>query len=762
MATEIGGWYRKEYVAAVDLDAAESGPAFKKLVSRFPAPSITAPNITTSGLRHMMNFMRLKLRYPLGAAGYRCFAMTARSVHLTVVYAYAYWRLGAELPTDTNPEYIDLGPTYASKDGEYRARFMSYSNFERIYEGYAQLLSTCEEQILQMIRSDKIRIDGRTHPAADADELSNVALSSRIMIRALAVAVMADASAYKAGFLAPHCSESYQRLLKTIFEYAPSVLSAGTNPDEIGKFRLMVNRDVKDVEKSSIFDIAAGQKLVPMFVREVMQPGDLNLGAWREVAVSQAASDLVINYVCSGFALYGNWTTIVGADETLFENPAMHTRFDRSDAVEASLASVREARRRLTELKTEDSYRVQELNAQLYESIEYAQSFAVMSSTTMLHVMQHVGHTLESLPVILRNAPNVMPVMLDTFADSDLIARLVFDLCYAAHCLHSKLGVVHSDLHTNNMTLHHWGPVDKADSKLVFTPLHENPVVAFVAGPRGEADTYMMPATGTSGTIIDFSRAILGPAFQSRLVESRGEQYARNIYRDQTNRVMRALHRRAGMFVEKHQEAIKGMVIANFDAVFPVLCLIDFIAIGDNLAELFRMIPMTNNPEKDRRPILVADNAVALARRLSQVAQEMLVGGLHGLVAADLRSSPQPAKYPGDAILGKLFGERRYPRWSANAALSDGAEIVDAYNYNLPLRYSGSEYAKFPPWAQLSEIEKHLGPLKLEDVFSRGAEPFLESLQPDAHMDILAERLRAEQERLDGPPMATASSWIGE
>ena len=39
---------------------------------------------------------------------------------------------------------------------------------------------------------------------------------------------------------------------------------------------------------------------------------------------------------------------------------------------------------------------------------------------------------------------------------------------------------------------------------------------------------------------------------------------------------------------------------------------------------------------------------------------------------------------------------------------------------------------------------------------------FLEALQPGARVEVIAEQLRAEQERLDGPPVAAASSWLGE
>jgi hypothetical protein len=311
------------------------------------------------------------------------------------------------------------------------------------------------------------------------------------------------------------------------------------------------------------------------------------------------------------------------------------------------------------------------------------------------------------------------------------------------------------------MTFYRWGSDRKLGAPTA--PYYDDPVVAYVAGPRGEADTYVFPAAGSSACIIDYSRCILGPAFRGRLEEGRSPQYATNFYRDQVNRVMRALHRYAPEYVAAHQNAIKSAVLANLEAVFPALCAVDFIAIGANLGALLEAEARAVDPG-EARPFRVHPRAIALARQLEEAGRELLITGLHGLVNAAGARAPPPA-FPGAAALERVFGEWLFPRWAAREpGRVRTAQLVDAYNYGNAMRWRGDDYAAYPPWARLDEIERHLGTYRLTDLFGPDfdVERFLAALRPGARIEVLAAQARAAQERLDGKPISTASSWLDE
>lgn len=763
--SDITEWYASQYSAAVGLSDLEGGTRYKKFLAAHPARSDTrsAP-FPCTGKQRMSNFLGLKLRYPLGAAGYNCLAMSATVGSDSVHYAYAYWRRS---DAGGDPEYICISPTFESRDGEYRRRFIRYPVFADAYGKAVAELAAFEGAIIAMLGNGRLELKTTAYPEAAAEQVVGHAMKTRLPILAFAAAIAMDMRATEGGWIMTHTNAAYIAIMAAIAAAHPSLAAASTEasawterPTALSYALAVFHRGTKDA-----LAVQCGQKLVPMHVREVSQFSDYNLAAWRELAVTRLAGDLVLNYLSPSFPLYNQWTYVEDADAALFENEAMEEKYTRGRAVAEATRSLREARQRLGDVPSQNYY-TEELNARLYESLEYAQSFLLMSPIALVHTMEDVGVALRSLPSYVRRAPTQWPAAEDAFADADMGARHLFEFAFGAHCLHTKLGVAHTDLHGNNLTFYMWGLADRvkgSNGVAELEPYYQNPVVAFVAGPRGEADTYVFPAAGDSGCIIDYSRCILGPAFRPHLEEGRSPLYATNFYRDQVNRVMRTLHRYAPTYVGKHQEAIKAAVLANFDAVFPILCAVDYIAIGRNVAAALQEAATTTS-DSDVRPFEVSRAAIDLALRLEREAQEIFIAGLHDLAeSAGARRQMKTPAFPGPALFESVFDRWRFPRWAAgDASRLASAELVDAYNYNNPVRYSGSDYAKYPPWAQFSEIEKHLGEYKLTDLFERGVEPFLESLRSGARVEVIAERMRESQEKLDGKPMATASSWLDE
>ncbi len=758
--SDLPQWMMEQYTGAVGLADTKGGPRFKNFIGRFPERSPKTKMAMLSGRDRMGDFLRLKLVYPLATQGYTCLAMTALAAGTSTHYAYAYWRRGTE--ANPEPEYVCVSPTFDSRDGEYRRRFITWRAFTAAYAKCAKLIANFEEAALQLAMAGQLELRVTVYPEEEAPRLSQTANDLRLMITTFAVALTLDMWDADKGALEAHTNAAYRDLLAYV---------AGARP-ELAKYNDQVRADpylIMFVHGTQVLiEVQCGQKLVPMFVREAMQPGDLNLATWRELTIARLAADLVLNYLTPAFPLYNQWAYIEGADEALFENRAMEDRYRRGRTVEEATESLRAARRVADRDEHSDpNYHLAELSAQIYESLEYAQTYLLMSGAALLHTMEHVGWPLRSAAIAIRRTPNLTPALADVFATRDGVAHFVFDLAYAAHCLHAKLGVVHGDLHGNNMTLYMWAMAGywrtAGAAPAVYDAWYDDPVATYVAGPRGEADTYVFPAAGVSGCIIDFSRALLGPGFRPRLEEGRGPQYATHFYRDQVNRVMRTLHRYAPSFVAKNEAPLKAAVLANFEAAFPVLCAVDFIAIGRSVAGALLEGKQAVDTQ-EVRPFTVADAGIALAKQLESAAEEIFMAGLRDLAeSAGSRKHMPAAVFPGGPLLARVFADWAFPAWAAREPQRlKTAQLVDAYNFNNGLRASEIDYARYPPWARLDEIERHLGSYKLTDLFSRGPEPFLEALRPSARPDLIAERLRAEQEKLNGRPAATASSWIDE
>lgn len=755
---DLSRWLAAQYVAGVGLADLEGGATFKRFTAAFPVPSEVAGPYHITGRARLANFLQLRLGYPLGTDGYTCLtAAAAVGEAAPAHYAYLYWRRGAEAGP---PEYVCVAPTLDSRDGEYRPRFTRAAVFLAEYARAAELLAPYEEQVLAMLADGRLHISTTVYP----DESSAAArrVAERLPVTTLAAALLLDLWETGQKLIAVHTSRRYVELMDAFAAAAPKLAAraAAQDPAALRVARWFTRGS------SDRMRVQCGQKLVPMFEREAAQPYDYSLGAWRELLVTRAVGDLVVNWVAPGFALYNEWTYVEDADAGLFENPAMAERYERGRRAAATVDALRAARRGL-HAGADPNYHTEMLSARVYDCLEYAQSFLAVSPVAMLHTMEHVGVALRSFGMQVRRQLTQWPEFAGLFAERAGAARVLFEWAYGAHCLHTKLGVAHADLHGNNLTVYRWGHAEAAatadgEPPEGAAPFYGDPVAAYVAGPRGEADTYVFPAAGIAGCIIDYSRAIVGPGFRPRLEAAgagRGHPHAAaNFYRDQVGRVLRTLHRYAPEYTRANQDALRAAALADFGRLFPALCAIDFLAIGESAA-VYLLEETVAVDEHGLRPFRVAQEAVALARQLEEAGRAALVEGLHRA----LRGRDGPSiEFPGAAILARVFGEWRFPEWAAREPKRVRAmQLVDAYNYTNELRYSGADYERFPPWARLDELERHLGEHKFADLFGRGPEPFLESLQPSARVDVVAERARAAAERLDNPP-DVGSSWIAD
>jgi hypothetical protein len=851
----VSEWFREQLREQLRLEAIEGGEPFRRALASFPVLTgvKAAPTPLTGGLRYMSRFLKTRMRFPIGHEGYSCVVLGLKTRRARSIYGLALWRSGAEAG---DPEYICASPTFESRDGEYRYRLVGFAAFAAAFAELAGPLAPFEDAILAEVGRGRLELTATAYPDRAAPDLVEACERLRLPVIALAALLAIEAAPYADQIIVEHTNVAFVKCFQDIIEAAPKLEEASRVIwDTEALVAVLLGFITGTPANTNRYEPEQGVKVVPMILREVMQPFDLNLAAWREASITQVASDLSLNLITPSFGVFGGWTYVEGTDAGLFENRAMAEKFARGAAAAGAAEGLREARRRLE--AAPPGFRARDLGARLYETIEYAQSHLVLSEVAMLFAQEHVGITLGSAPLFARRDPFARPALRDFAATRDGAARLLFEWAYAAHCLHAKAGVAHCDLHENNLTLHIWG----SSSAAVPASLRESgkggrareappiygaatPVTFFVTGERGELDTFVFPTSGLGGYIIDYSRAVLGPAYRPRLEAGHDPLYASNFYRDQVNRAMRVLHRYSKDFVQRNQEALKAVAIADFGALFPVLCAVDFIAVGAAFASALEKAAARDQAERDParpglgtegrhlRPLAVDPAAVDLARLLEKAGREALVAGLLDLVGGGRAAAPPP--WPGESVLPKVFGRWRYPRWvertqaerlaarpgraggaagagagagaggsaggsappaetdadavaappaegaGATAAgptavgptrpppayvissLPPGPVLVDVYNFNNPVEYSGADYARFPPWARLDRIEPHLGDLKMTDLFERGPEPFFAALKPGVRPEVLAAQLRAEEERLDGRAVSTASSWLEE
>jgi hypothetical protein len=692
-------WFYNQYIEAVGFNNDNFSEKFRLFTedNNFPKRIEIGNILPLSGIKRIESFLYLKYKYPFNSDGYVCGVLWAEinggKKNIESHYAYAYWRANHDdVLVSDDPEYISISPTYDSRDGEYRKRFIKYDTFLLAYSTYSKELSEFENIIYKLISNKELALNLNFYPYDES--LAKKYKHSRLLLKVFAYSLALDLWEYYTGLILEHTNSKYRKLLFLIGEDYPELIN-------LSKKLLNKNINIKiDFEYSNFStEIKCGQKIVPLYYTELMKVGDYNLPAWKETNVSKLISDLVINYITPSFPLYNDWAYIHESDLNLYENDAMHDRYALSDVISHTVHDVRSAREKIQNMNTkisdqiigtelfdsktlggngvvsmssfiqdnkyagggpgvvslsafadggaigidgadnadansetlnendiigyldeglndynittpkeqklqrdefmasivengiEPNYRTNEFNAHLYEDIEYAHTHLILSNVSLLHTMEDVGWTLYSVNNYITKTLVHPPVIRELMTNKKVAYHYIFNYLYGAHCMHTKMHIVHSDIHSNNLTINLWGDI-LHDEKLFnykdsFDKFYKNATTVYATGFEDD-DIYLFPATGINATIIDFSRVIIGPDFRKELEsDGRGQQYATNFYHDQVNKILNAFNRYAPAFVEKNQEPIKAAILANFEVVFPVLCCIDFMAIGGCLINFF-------------------------------------------------------------------------------------------------------------------------------------------------------------------------------
>lgn len=750
-------WLAEEYLGSLELEALEGGDEYQRRLRAFTQGRGDRALAPYTYIDRIQAFYILKFGYPLHRYGYvlgvytaaLVLAGTEKTEGAVAGYAHAYWRPGgaaAESLRDAialrpgggtpaeAPEYVSVSSTFDSKDGEYRYRYTWYPAFAQIYEALATDLEPIERALSELVAEGGLVLRCAVFPA---DAAPSGDADARLPFQLFVALVAVEWHNRAAGMRDAHAPAGYQGIMEAVF----ARLEALRTPIDAALFgSFAYGALLRHGAPGTVVgpQTVCGEKLFPLTEREAADVGNLNYAPWREAWIAARASDCVIGGVAPGLPLFGNWTYLRGAGREAFESAAVRRRYDTSAATGRAIAHLRAARKGLRF----ETYRETQFDAHVFEALAYGQTYLALTDLAVSMTSEYLGPTLDSHFRARARAP--------PYDAEAPLRRLVFDLCYAAHALHARQHVIHADIHLNNMTLYEKEGPPRG-------PGVAEAYVVYVAGPRGEADTYVFPHLGKTGALIDFSRSLVGPGARARLADEFGAPFAASFYREQVGRALRALHHHVPKFVEENQELVKAQLLGDPGRMFAAMTAIDFVAISRSLRYLLTAGPapapmVSLNLLEAAPPAYVAPpGALALLEKVEDAA----LGHLLGYLAA-VRNGEDPGGLPtaGAAVFPAAFAADRF----AARPLPAGALLADVYNINAPMRASSSDYARFPAWACLDAIQRQLGGIGIEAVIigDRGARPFLDTLRLDAGFARLQERLRT---RLEDRPAAT-SSWI--
>jgi hypothetical protein len=652
-------------------------------------------------------------------------------------------------------EYVCTGHTYKSADGEYRHGFIPALQFTKLYDEYYDIIEPYEKHILACAKRGDFSLRSTSHfpdgKSGSARKLQAELDAHRLVIKLFTVTFIIEAFNVYVHYASLHTSAGFKEAMFGVDDIK-TFASMYEKQDKDCMRRMMTQfLNVRTSEKSGNMVTMCGQKIIPLRAKELEELENIRYDTWREIYVGQRMGDLVINCISPSFPIFKDYT-LLRADpqeaKDFYDNPVNHIKMDHSEVAATVVRELEDVRRKtfvIDPFKKKElyvSYKFEGLSHTIEIPMDYAEKNLIMSNYSVCMLNENVGRTFGDLPNIMQN--RVMQIRIGPiFASRLMFSKYVFEYVYGLYCMNYHMGVIHTDLHVNNVTTFDKVKLMNIDTGAVQPP-NVNPHIVY-----GVHDAYyVFPHTGRYGSIIDFSRGIIS---EEKLHEQFPKRTAKGIVEKEKKRILSKYEMLLPDFYRDNESALKAAVEEKFAVVFKLFSAIDMYIFSQGAAQMIRTQILTDTRLKEYGDRSVIESGILpLLEEMRDIAYETLTGDMFKVFARradEIRESD--FAWPNLRIIQTCFNHAlvgAYDPMGQPPIIGTVREIVepqliDYYSVDNPLQYNTREYENFPPISKLDYIIEHKLPL-----FTIGVENWEEHLKylEREDMEEKSEKIRAE------------------
>lgn len=681
--------------------------------------------------------------------------LTESEDQISTIYAFIYTEINEHDKYISQNDIVDekiiyryysIGSSYLSRDGEYRGNLNTFTGLYRLKNELPGIWKTITEYIVHKFHKRKYKITFEHFYPTNKHATFNDSLEISIREHRFPMDLFV--------------LSWYLHISRTIRKELPQNM----NP----KFGLLMQKYIKDdiafitnVTRSYPLmrkiqhlcldfkpHVRFGQKLIPLNLAEVENPFDILYKPWREFIVTAFISNLVINNICSSFPLVNSWLYMRNIKKGLFDNAIQYDKLDKSDSTKEIINIMLQAHKYTQHIESDIKksknlgkswleYKFNILGNAIHKSIDYAKRELIMSDTVIGIILSRIGQTfIDALKWSKQKG-----VDLTKKDNCEIFIRHVFEICYALYCVHDIYGIIHADLHLNNISLNNnYAPTyggrknmavkeedpsntqtftkDQKMSKLTKWSLLgmtsdsasvekenlmfkedvtvdtlfdiaqiDNPLVLYILDDDTDAQ-FIFPTNGFQACIFDFSRCIVHPTKAIEMhLPALPKSYApvsdlHKFTKDQIDKMVGLCISLIPDYADK-EEDLHTLFKNNFDAAFKLLSVADILGFTQKLLIYFT---------KEEKLCLESLN---ILKKINKLADSYLSFELNNLL-----HDPHYVKTilnmekPMYAIMKEVFHDytvQFYPK-------KINGNIVDMYVFNNDIKYSLNQYESYPEY----------------------------------------------------------------
>ena len=677
---EIYAWFREQYIDHIDLKLIEGSKKYKRDIAShkcFP-------------LYRMMSFINLKYSLSMKTSGYTYVPFSLIRGSDRVIYSIVYF-------LETMPKFICLSPTFVSSKGEFRDGFIKYEEFDIALNKFTKKLSIIEEIISKKINKGEMSIDYSYYP-------SNKSLNedlSMLGLQALISSIYLILYKKNSNQLQVHTDKMYIDILKDIKEFEEYKIE---------------NDNIYNYLFKGGLDRPFGQKLIPLSVGEAVKINNISFSSWRELFISYATSDMVINFICPNFAIAANWTYIEGSNSKMYDNKLIVDKYIQNE-------EIKDVSDRLKELYkfSETVDNIDNSREKIYDTLIYLNSHKLLSEISLARIDEFAGVTIGTIPRTIKTAKVIPPKYKKFITNIDFFNKVIFDLLYGCFVLHKRIGAIHLDLHKNNMTImdvdYNFYKLEDGKYKYIKDHLYSSMYII-----DGQRETYIFPFEGYYGTIIDFSDSVVNKDFLLYTQKYVTYDSFENIIDRERNYIFDKLSSMLN-YVKKNKDKVRGKIISDYENMFKAISAIDFVYILTNIRTMFEK-ELSDQVDK---------KILEHIKYMEDTSLEFLLESVQNVVD----NEGNTLFFAGEILLKKFFAKYLYHNVNM-----ENINIYEVYNFNCKWEGRGVYYDDFPNWANKNDLIKKFGNKKIEELLNVKTLPI--NIERDTHLAYIIEKMSSE------------------
>ena len=329
-------------------------------------------------LRGLHGLLKLEtIKHDIILQNYKCTVFRAKREDCITNYAYMYGN-----------DYVCLSPTFNSCDGEYRHRFVTYNQIIVQAKKY-DIFNIAEQFIMNEIMQKELDL---TVISFDKDfNQNNLAVLFYIS------SWLVEYHYYLSDYTENHIVENYKKIM-LVEKYKPLF---NTIKKKLGKqfYQLIEFLTYISNDGITLEQLECGQKMIPLTKGDIVNTGDFRYSVWKELQVNRIVQDLRYNAITPSVPVMGSYFILQNNNQVMFDNKNMQNRIKHSNIAKEIVNDLGDS---ITDYISV-SYKFEELAKRIEVPIKFARDQMIMSGSTMIMVMEHIGRTLSDIPKLIKS-----------------------------------------------------------------------------------------------------------------------------------------------------------------------------------------------------------------------------------------------------------------------------------------------------------------------------------------------------------------------